>query len=774
MRLTLRTLLAYMDGILEPADHEELAKRVEASEFAGDLVHRTRDTMRRLRLGAPAVDAEVHDANLVAEYLDNILTPEQVAEFERRCLESDPELAEVASCHHILTMVLGQRAQVDAEVRQAAYALPQGLADAHAAATADQAAVSVAAVATPADVDASPTEVPDYLRASNRSLASRLAPAIAALLVLGATSYLAFRPGGWLNPQQVALNNAAATPTAEPPTGDTPVVPPAPVEPAMPEPAMPEQAPGELPVGEELPIEQPTNEAPAETPAETLAEPEVPMPELPATEATSDNLAPEAAAPEVPAPETPSPEASETATADAGPIAPEMPLPPEGRSPEVASSEATPSEAGESEGPMEVDPQALEEALAESEGGATPGDTDAATPAIAPEPAGPVVVGRLEVSSAREALLVYDEATKGWLRLPPLSEIKAGQRLLALPTYRPTLGLASGVSIELVDATLIEIDEGETRPGAAVASPRVKLIYGQLLATNTGSNSADFEVSVGDLHGMAKLSRGAAIAIEADRPFQPGIDPEEALAPMQADFYAPIGNVSWTSNLGDISADRRGMWRLAGDSLSPLDAYGDGAAWIENLQPTLLQREAKGDVERKLKPDEPIWSQLAEIATSRRREEVALAAICSVHVGFFDPFVAALNDANQKSAWEEEIETLRQAMSRSPKLAEGVRESLERIRESHAPALYEMLRGYTLQEIGQTKEERQNGAIKKLIDWLESDQIDCRVLASHNLEQITGRRGVFNPVGPERTRELAIARYRMRLKDGDLGPKLAQ
>ena len=47
MRLTLRTLLAYMDDILDPADHEELAKKIEASDFAAELIHRSRDTVRR-------------------------------------------------------------------------------------------------------------------------------------------------------------------------------------------------------------------------------------------------------------------------------------------------------------------------------------------------------------------------------------------------------------------------------------------------------------------------------------------------------------------------------------------------------------------------------------------------------------------------------------------------------------------------------------------------------------------------------------------------------
>ena len=109
MRLTLRTMLAYLDDILEASDAKELGEKINQSDYATGLVHRVRNTISRQRLSSPPVVGKglAADANTVAEYLDNTLHVERVGEFEKICLESDLNLAEVGASHQILSLVLG-------------------------------------------------------------------------------------------------------------------------------------------------------------------------------------------------------------------------------------------------------------------------------------------------------------------------------------------------------------------------------------------------------------------------------------------------------------------------------------------------------------------------------------------------------------------------------------------------------------------------------------------------------------------------------------------
>ena len=126
MRLTLRTLLAWLDDKLQPDQVSEIGKQVADSPMAQELVERIHRVTRQRRLTVPSqTGPKATDPNLVAGYLDNDLEPEAVSAYEKKCLSSDVDLAEVASAHQILSN-LGQKVPVPPEAKARMYLLVKG------------------------------------------------------------------------------------------------------------------------------------------------------------------------------------------------------------------------------------------------------------------------------------------------------------------------------------------------------------------------------------------------------------------------------------------------------------------------------------------------------------------------------------------------------------------------------------------------------------------------------------------------------------------------
>ena len=128
LRLTLRTLLAYLDDTLEPTQARQIGQKVAESDLAQATVERIKTVTRRRRLTAPAVETDnpTADPNTIAEYLDNVLPAEQLAEVEQSALDDDVMLAELAASHQILTLVLGEPARVPPTARRRMYRLVRG------------------------------------------------------------------------------------------------------------------------------------------------------------------------------------------------------------------------------------------------------------------------------------------------------------------------------------------------------------------------------------------------------------------------------------------------------------------------------------------------------------------------------------------------------------------------------------------------------------------------------------------------------------------------
>lgn len=194
MRLTLRTLLAYMDDVLEPSQSKEIGTRVSESPAAASTVARIKEVVRRRRIAAPELtgSGSAPDPNLVAEYLDNTLAPESVPALEKLCLDSDMHLAEAAATHQILTAVLGEPVEVPISTRERMYALvghappvEEPVPASPASPPSSDAAVAAPKYAHTTQLPTRPPMTPDYLK-----------PTIGRKVLLGVLAIALV--GGWL------------------------------------------------------------------------------------------------------------------------------------------------------------------------------------------------------------------------------------------------------------------------------------------------------------------------------------------------------------------------------------------------------------------------------------------------------------------------------------------------------------------------------------------------------------------------------------------------
>ncbi|QDT56504.1 hypothetical protein Pan44_45590 [Caulifigura coniformis] len=209
MRLTLRTLLAYLDDILEPTQTREIGARIKENEVVSAIVARIRAVTRRRRIGSPELSGpgSSPDPNVVAEYLDNTLDPAGVADLERVCLDSDMHLAEVAACHQILTIVLGEPVTIRPELRERMYAMGAVSPTPEVGSTTAPVPYAVGSATRPV--------VPEYLK--RPPLWKKLAPLSLAGLVAAGWLYLV-ATGGFFgdDDQKVAVNEPAPKSRVEP------------------------------------------------------------------------------------------------------------------------------------------------------------------------------------------------------------------------------------------------------------------------------------------------------------------------------------------------------------------------------------------------------------------------------------------------------------------------------------------------------------------------------------------------------------------------------
>jgi hypothetical protein len=303
----------------------------------------------------------------------------------------------------------------------------------------------------------------------------------------------------------------------------------------------------------------------------------------------------------------------------------------------------------------------------------------------------------------------------------------------------------------------------------------IEVLYGRIILINTSNEENQVRLKAGPYAGDAQLEQNATLAVEVERTYVSGNDPRKTASPVVVRMFAPEGGVVWTDASGEATAEKASRWTLAEGA--PAQVADDPAPpdWIDEEPAVHLSEQKYGapEIEKTLVSDKPADIQLIELYKGSGRKEVkSLATRSSIHVGLYAPFVEALRDSKQKwPTWRTHVETLRSAMAFSPQSAERVFQELTEQRGRTAAAdLYEMLCGYNAAQIGTTPDETKTGAMLRLIDWLEEDNLDYRVLAVYNLWEITGKQLMQNPAASASVRKLNVRSWRNRLEGGELAP----
>jgi hypothetical protein len=741
MRLTLRTLLAYLDGELLGDRARQIEEKIHTSTFATELAERIRAVRKRQRLSAPALDATGDaDANSVAEYLDSLLPPDREAEFELGCLKSDERLAEVANGHHLLGIILRKPAEVDAELRARINHLPQSnegqaaikrqgsveystdpkLVTPRRTALAsklvsDSSTESPDAVAQPyqtslrterteAERKALRPEVPDYLRVGRPA---RMAPWLTTLLLLAVFLFVlanALRP---LWERRRLAKSSTETAVASSTSTDQARV----------------SGPPRVTTARGT-TTGPTNErqAPADR---TIADAPAPVdrPAADSTEPAGDRAADDLSTAIVP-----------EGTSDA---ADESPL------------ESTPATVEDNA------VTATEPPAAESDSAATAADArgteDAAT-----------TPGYPQITAVDGLLLAFDPEQGSWFARPAATTLEKPTELANGPLSKSTLELPRGTRVELIGAARFQL-----RPIGDVWE--FELTHGRALIDGP-AEAVQIPMRLGLAQGILDLEANQTrIAIEVRASRVPGSDPQDpANQHTLSELIGIEGTSRWLASDATDPIELKTLDHLIsidGQS-SPVSILDKLPGWVVEARQPLdpLQRMAIDELREQVPLDRPAELSLRETLSYRRPEVVALAARSLLELGNSDIYFGSdgvLNNPDQRAAWPAHFESLQAKIGRSSEAAKAIQEAARQA-DANGPIIYRLLWGFSADELA-------GGVDKKLVEWLDHPTMAVRVLAFENLRAITGLDLNYRPdYETSARRRDAIKKWEARLRRGDI------
>ncbi len=265
---------------------------------------------------------------------------------------------------------------------------------------------------------------------------------------------------------------------------------------------------------------------------------------------------------------------------------------------------------------------------------------------------------------------------------------------------------------------------------------------------------------------------GSARFVEADTTFAaevrphlaPGSDPEQVAANSAVDLFVTSGEVQWTSDRAPegekiIAANRLQLAEHPADTVTANDV----PKWIAAAEGlTNFEKLAWDTVNRQLgnAGDRPVSLALQELTDHRRQEVRYLAARSLALIDVFQPLLPLLNNDDYDAVWPTLIESLRDALARGPEVASKVRQTFEEQRGEDGQTLYRVLRGFS-------KDELLAGAATELVELMDNDSLDVRVLSFSTLRSsIPGSPPTYayRPEGAAGSRQQAVRSFRSYVK----------
>lgn len=702
MRLTLRTLLAYLDDVLEPSQTKEIGQKIQESPVAAALVSRIREVIRRRRLGAPDLEGASQgiEPNIVAQYLDNTLREDRVSDVERVCLESDQHLAEVAACHQILTLVLGEPQDLTPERLDRMYALgpvPVGsLLNAPAGTHAEP------QVTTPVGATASVSQfrdnLPDYLKPTPWS--QRMAPAalfgivvVAAVLALALDRDLAKTVMGLRNepPQEVAVVEH----DAEPDASQTP----------SPQPATSEKPTAVVAMNDARSEDQPISVLP-----EGIDPP--PPPDQP------ERAMPAANTPPASPPVTTTPPA--TTVPATPPVAAEKP-------PVVVAENTKPLPAA----PMPVEPPVAE----------------------------PVLIHvPMRYTSTDGILMRFDPRDGHWLVQPRRSELHASETFGCPDPFEANIDVDDGA----VQVTLLVDTIWSILPATEERRIRFEMTRGRILLERKPGEKSQaalkIDLQAGPRLWTLELAAGAnrcALDMQPARPT--GLPLPQGADTYRLALFVPEGSVLATTTDQPAITVAAGEMAWLNRPKSDSNALTDPTPmWLdsERRAGTATLRRYAQLFEREFDPSTPIDLSIPALTKDPRPKIAELATRCLGTTESYTALITALVRSEHVEARAAAAQGLRAWLVESPERAEVLRLELGKYYpDEESQAVFELLTGFHQQDA------LDEGKSLLLVERLRSNYVEVRELAIDQLEYLTGRRYEYRATGSPSQREPAIQRW---------------